>query len=129
MVAVTQLRSAIASAIDNPSVWQVFSFPPASPLANSIEIMPDDPYIEPTNNAYNTIAPMAHFRLRLIVPLFDNQGNLNGIEDFMTQLFNKLSASNLVFRFGNFTAPSVLPVDAGQMLTSELSISILTSWS
>jgi hypothetical protein len=29
-VAVTTLRSTIATALSNPAVWQVFSFPPAS---------------------------------------------------------------------------------------------------
>ena len=129
MTAITSLRSAIAAALDNPGVWSVYSFPPTSPTANSVEIHADDPYLEPTNNAWESIAPLANFRIRAIVPLFDNQGNLAGIESFLVDVFKKLSESNLVFRFGNFTAPSTLPVDQGQMLASELSISILTSWS
>jgi hypothetical protein len=128
MAAVTALREAIAAAIDNPTVWQVFSYPPASPLANSVIVSPDDPYIEPTNQ-YSPVKPLANFKLTLIVQLFDNNGNLNYIEDYMVDLFNKLSASNLNIRFGSFTAPSTLPVDAGQMLATDLSISILTDWS
>lgn len=127
--ALTTLRSTIADALSNPSVWQVFSFPPASPLANSIIIQPDDPYVEPTNNQYNTIAPMAHFKLTCIVPLFDNQGNLADIETFMVGVFNKLSASSIVFNIGSLSAPTVLGQDAGQMLAAELSISTLTTWS
>jgi hypothetical protein len=125
----TTLRATIATALSNPSVWQVFSFPPASPLANSIIIQPDDPYVEPTNNQYNTIAPMAHFKLTCIVPLFDNQGNLADIETFMVGVFNKLSASSIVFNIGSLSAPTVLGQDAGQMLAAELSISTLTTWS
>ncbi len=128
-VPVTALRSTIAAALSNPSVWQVFAFPPAAPLANSIIIQPDDPYIEPTNNQYSTISPMAHFKLTCIVPLFDNQGNLADIETFMVGVFNKLAASSIVFNIGTLSAPTVLGQDAGQMLAAELSISTLTTWS
>jgi len=129
MVAVTALRSTIATAITNDGVWSVFSFPPASPIANSVIVSPDDPYIEPQNNLQNSISPMANFKLTMIVPMFDNQGNLADIETYMVDLFNKLASSSLNFRVGSMSAPSVLAVDAGQMLSSDLSVSILTSWS
>ena len=129
MVAVTALRSTIAAAIANDGVWSVFSFPPASPIANSVIVSPDDPYIEAQNNLQATISPMANFKLTMIVPMFDNQGNLADIETFMVDLFNKLASSSLNFRVGTMSAPSVLAVDAGQMLSSDLSVSILTSWS
>ena len=128
MVAVTALRSTIATAITNDGVWSVFSFPPASPIANSVIVSPDDPYIEPQNNLQNSISPMANFKLTMIVPMFDNQGNLADIETFMVQLFNKLASSSLNFRVGTMSAPNVLAVDAGQMLSSDLSVQILTSW-
>lgn len=128
-MSVATLRDDIAAALDNPSVWQVFSYPPASPLANSLIISPDDPYILPTNNNFNVDAEV-NFKLTLIVPLFDNQGNLINIEDFITAAFLKLSnATNLHFRIGTFSAPSVLPVDAGQMLSSEVLLTFTTSWS
>ena len=128
-MSVATLRQDIATALENPSVWQVFSYPPASPLANSIVISPDDPYIVPSNNNFNVDAEV-NFKLTLIVPLFDNQGNLMNIEDFITGAFLKLSqANNLHFRIGTFSAPSVLPVDAGQMLSSEVPLTFTTSWS
>ena len=128
-MSVATLREDIATALSNPSVWQVFSYPPASPLANSIVISPDDPYIVPTNNNFD-VAAEVNFRMTLIVPLFDNQGNLVNIEDFMTAAFLKLSQSaNLHFRIGTFSAPAVLPVDAGQMLSSEVQLTFTTPWS
>ena len=128
-MSVATLRQEIATALENPTVWQVFSYPPASPLANSIVISPDDPYISPTNNNFE-VATEVNFKMTLIVPLFDNQGNLGNIETFITQAFSKLSAAtNLHFRIGNFSTPSVLPVDAGQMLSSEVQLTFTTSWS
>lgn len=127
--ALTTLRSTLATALTNDGVWSVFAYPPASPIANSVIIQPDDPYLEPSNNQYNSISPMANFKITSIVPMFDNQGNLADIETFMVAVFNKLSGSGLSIKVGTLSAPTVLPVDAGQMLASELSISILTTWS
>lgn len=128
-IPVTVLRTSLAAALENPTVWQVFSFPPASPLANSLVISPDDPYLEPQNNQFGTISPQVNFKLTLIVPLFDNQGNLADIENFITALMLKLSAAPFSIRLGTFSAPTTSPNDTGQMLMSEISISILTSWS
>lgn len=127
--AITQLRSTLATALSNPSVWQVFAFPPASPLANSVIIQPDDPYISPTNQQWNSISPMAHFIVTMIVPLFDNQGNLQGIEDFMVQVFNKLSTAGFGIQVGEISGVKTLGVDAGQMLSADMQIGVLTSWS
>jgi len=127
--ALTTLRSTLATALTNDGVWSVFAYPPASPIANSVIIQPDDPYLEPSNNQYNSVSPMANFKITSIVPMFDNQGNLADIETFIVAVFNKLATSGLNIKVGTFSAPTVLPVDAGQMLASELSISILTTWS
>lgn len=128
-MSVATLRTDIAAALANPSVWQVFSYPPASPLANSVVISPDDPYIVPSNNNWD-VAAEVNFKLTLIVPLFDNQGNLMNIEDFISGVFLKLAnATHLHFRVGSFSTPAVLPVDAGQMLSSEVSLTFTTSWS
>lgn len=127
-VAVTTLRSTIATALSNPAVWQVFSFPPASPLANSLVVEPDDPYIVPSNNQHITIAPLANFRIKLYLPLLDNQGSLASMEDFIVDVFTKLAASSLNYNIGSVSGVSV-DSTAGDMLTTEIRLSLLTSWS
>ena len=127
-VAVTTLRSTIATALSNPTVWQVFSFPPASPLANSVVIEPDDPYIEPSNNQHITISPKANFRIKLYLPLLDNQGALMDMEEFFTGVYNKLAASTLTYNIGSVSGVSV-DTTAGDLLTTEIRVSFLTSWS
>ena len=126
--AITTLRSTLATALANDGVWQVFSFPPASPIANSVIINWADPMLEPQNNQYNSIGPQANFTLTCIVPLFDNNGNLIDIENFIVALFNKISTSGLNIKVGNVTAPTVSPNETGQMLMAEMSISLLSSW-
>lgn len=129
MAAITTLRTAIATALVNDNKYSVFSFPPATPIANSVTINPADPYISPTNNQETAIAPMANFRLALFVPLLDNQGNLAGLEDMIVAVFQKLNASSLKFRIGTVSIPSVYESTTGDLLTCDVALSIFTEWS
>ena len=127
--AITTLRASLAAALTNSSQWNTYSFPPPTITANSVIVVPDDPYITPSNNTYATISPMANFKIILTVPMLDNHGNLNGIETLAVAVFNKLAASNIVMNVGSMSAPTVLDVQSGTLLTADFRISILTSWS
>ena len=129
MPAITTLRTSIASALTDNSLYSVFSFPPATPIANSIIVTPANPYIVPTNNDRTTVAPMANFTLSILVPLLDNQGNLAGIEADVVRVFALLEASSIVFNVGSVSAPSVLSIATGDLLTCDIAISTLTEWS
>ncbi len=126
---ITTLRATVAAALANPNAWNTFAFPPPTITANSVIVAPADNYITPSNNTYATIAPLANLKIIMTVPLFDNQGNLNGIETLAVAVFNKLAASNIVMNIGSMSAPSVLEVQSGTLLTADFNISILTSWS
>ena len=128
-VALTTLRTTIATALVDDTKYSTFAFPPATPIANSVIVSPSDPYLEPSNNSYNTISPMANFSIVMLVPLLDNEGNLNGIEDMVVAVFNKLSASSIVYKVGSVSAPSVLNAVSGDLLTCSMQVSVLTSWS
>jgi hypothetical protein len=129
MPAITTLRTSIASALTDNSLYSVFSFPPATPIANSIIVTPADPYIVPTNNDRTTVAPLANFTISILVPLLDNQGNLAGIEADVVRVFALLDASSIVFNVGSVSAPSVLSIATGDLLTCDIAISTLTEWS
>jgi len=129
MSTLSTLRAGIAAALTDNTLYTVFSFPPATPIANSIVISPGDPYITPSNNSYNTIAPLANFQVSILVPLLDNQGNLNGIEDDILRVFNLLAASSYTYNVSDVSAPAVLNAVSGDLLTCNINISILTSWS
>jgi hypothetical protein len=128
-VALTTLRTTLATALVDNTKWQTFAFPPATVLANSVIVSPADPYITPSNNSHNTISPLANFKVIVTTPLFDNEGNLNGIEDFVVRVFNLLAASSLTYNVGTISAPSILNAASGDLLSCEISVSILTSWS
>jgi hypothetical protein len=127
--AITTLRSTIAAALANNSVWSTFSFPPSTIVANSVVVAPADPYITPSNNSQAGISPLANFKIIMTIPYFSNEGNLQGIEDTIVAVFGLLAASSIVFNVTAVTAPSVLTLPSGDLLTSDLQISVLTSWS
>jgi hypothetical protein len=129
MPAITTLRSTIAAALADNTKYSVYSFPPATPVANSLILTPADPYITPTNNDRTSVAPLANFRLQILVPLLDNAGNLAGIEDDIVRVFQLLDASSIVFNVGSVSAPSVLSIASGDLLVCDIAISTLTEWS
>ena len=126
---ITTLRADIATILTNAGVWNTFSFPPPTILANSVIVAPSDPYLTPSNNSQNTLLAQASFKIIMTVPMLDNQGNLAGIEDTIVAVFNKLANSSLVFNVGTVSAPAILDVASGALLTSDLNITVLVNWS
>jgi len=127
--AITTLRSTLATDLTNAGVWSVFAFPPATLLANSVVVTPGDPYIVPSNNDITSIAPLANFKILMTTPAFDNQGNLAGMETFILAVVTKLNASSLVLNISSISAPAIVSAASGDLLVSEITVSILTSWS
>lgn len=127
--AITTLRGTLATDLANAGVWSTFSFPPATLLANSVVVTPGDPYLTPSNNDYITIAPLANFKILMTTPAFDNQGNLAGMEDFILAVVTKLAASSLTLNISTISAPAIVNAASGDLLVSEITVSILTSWS
>lgn len=129
MAAISTLRAGLASALTDNSLYSVFAFPPATPVANSVIISPADPYISPSNGWHSTISPMANFTISIMVPLLDNEGNLNGIENDVVRVFNLLAASSYTYNVTDVSAPAVLNAVSGDLLTCNINVSILTNWS
>jgi hypothetical protein len=127
--AITTLRGTLATDLANAGVWSTFSYPAPTLLANSVSILPGEPYIVPSNNDYTSIAPLANFKILIAAPALDNQGNLAGIEEFIVAVVTKLNASSLVLNISSVSAPAISSVASGDLLTAEITVSILTSWS
>ena len=127
--AITTLRSTLATTLTNAGVWSVFAFPPATLLANAVVITPGDPYLTPSNNDEITISPMANFKIIITKPALDNQGNLAGIEDYILAVVTKLAAATYQMNISSVSAPSIISAQSGDLLVSEITVSILTSWS
>ena len=131
--AVSTLRQTLATALQANTVYQVFAYPPQTIQANSVVIIPDDPYLEPSNDSWASVGPTANFKLLITVPLLDNQGNLQGIEGAVVTMFNALFTATendtIAYNVGQVSQPQVLSVASGDLLSCEMSISLVTSWS
>lgn len=130
-VALTTLRTTIATALTNSGVWQTFAYPTATILANSVIVVPDDPYVVPANGHFNqaAIRPQANFKIIMTIPALDNQGSLQGMEETMVAVFNKLANSTISFSVTAISAPSIMSLASGDLLTAEMQITVLTTWS
>lgn len=127
--AITTLRSTLATTLANPGVWSTFAYPTSAPIANSVTVMPDDPYLVPNNQTRSTILPFARFKIMILVPLLDNQGNLNTIETFAVAVYNKLAAANYQINITGFSAPTTLSLATMDLLTTDCTIEVLSEWS
>jgi hypothetical protein len=127
--AITTLRSTLATDLTNTGVWNIFSFPPATLIPNSVVITPSDPYLVPSNGDYSTVAPTANFKILMAVPSLNNQSDLSNIETMIVAVFNKLASSSLSISVTSVSAPAIASVASGDLLTSDITVSILTSWS
>jgi hypothetical protein len=131
--ALTTLRSTLATKLAAVTTYQVFAYPQATLIANSITIVPDDPYLTPSNDSWATVGPLANFKLLIAVPFLDNQGSLNTIENaivtMFTTLYNNTTDGLLAYNVGNVSQPQILSAASGDLLTSEMQISIVTTWS
>lgn len=131
--AVSTLRQTVADSLQANTTYQVFAYPPATIQANSVIIIPDDPYLEPSNDSWASVGPTANFKLLITVPLFDNQGNLQGIEEAVVTMFNALFTATendvIAYNVGTVSQPQVLNAASGDLLSCEMAISLVTSWS
>jgi hypothetical protein len=131
--AITTLRQTIATKLAAASTYQVFSYPQATLIANSVTVIPDDPYLEPSNDSWATIGPLAHFRLLIAVPFLDNQGALAAMELAVITMFNALynstSDGSLAYNVGTVSQPQILSAASGDLLSCEMQISAVTTWS
>jgi hypothetical protein len=131
--AISTLRKDLGEALQANTTYQVFIYPPATIQANSVIIIPDDPYLEPSNDSWASVGPTANFKLLITVPLFDNQGNLIGIEEAVVTMFNALYAASengtIAYNVGTVSQPQILNAASGDLLSCEMAISLVTSWS
>lgn len=125
------LRTAIASAVaDNgsPRTYQTFSFPPNAPIANSVIVSWDDPAVEITNNQ-TSLAPRANLRLTFTVPAIDNQSGLINLENIIQSCVTKLKTNQPSATIRTVSAPQLFTLPSGDLMSADVTLQIMTSWS
>lgn len=123
--ALTANRTALAAQIASDTTYSTFAYPQPIPQARSVQVVPDDPYVESTNQSFQQKA-----RQRLIVemfaPLWDNQGNLSQIEDMAVTV--RRSIIKATQNCGAMSQPKVMSLETGDLLYSSFQVELLTDW-
>lgn len=119
------IRQTVAQMVSD-TTWATYSYPPPTPQANSVVVSWDDPAVVSTNNK-KSLQCMARFKISIFVPLVDNQGNLDRIEDMANKVRMKLNDDTM--NIGDMSAPSVIQLANADLLTCEFSVETLTTWS
>ena len=122
------LRQAVATAVANTSLYQTYSFPPNAPIANSCIVSWDDPAIEITNNQ-TALSPRANLRLTFTVPALDNQSGLQNLEDIIQSAITRLKTNRPSDTIRTVSAPQLFTLPSGDLMSADVTIQTMTSWS
>ena len=122
------LRQAVATAVANASVYQTYSFPPNAPIANSCIVSWDDPAVEITNNQ-TALSPRANLRLTFTVPALDNQSGLQKLEDIIQSAITRLKTNRPSDTIRTVSAPQLFTLPSGDLMSADVTIQAMTSWS
>jgi len=125
------LRTSVANAVADtgtPRTYQTYSYPPNGPIANSVVITWDSPAVEITNNQ-TVLSCQANLVLTCMVPALDNQSAYQSLENMIQSVVTKLKTNLPDVTIGNVTAPQLLTLASGDLVSADVSLTILTTWS
>lgn len=112
-------REQIMIALDNPTEWMVFSYPPSTPLPHSLILQPDSPYVTP-NTLGNTSVTL-NFTLRLVVNTADNQADIIELENMIAGVLVRLPS---YVAWTDVSAPQVLQVGTAELTVCDFSLAV-----
>ena len=122
------LRTSVASAVADVSLFQTFSYPPNAVIPNSCIVSWDDPMVELVNNQ-TSLSCYANLKLTFTVPALDNQGNLAGIENIIQSAITKLKTNLDGVTIRTVSAPQIFSLASGDLMSADVSLQVLSSWS
>jgi hypothetical protein len=118
-MAFDQTRNAIMEALENPTEWMVFSYPPATPLPHSLILQPDNPYCTP-NTISNTSVTL-NFTLRLCVNTADNQADIIELENMIAGILLRLPSWVV---WSDVSSPATLEVGTAQLTVCDFTLAV-----
>lgn len=119
-------RAALAAQLAANTTYSIFSYPQMVPQALSVQLVPDDPYIVSTNQKYSLTATM-RLRAEIFAPIWDNQGNLEQLETMAAKVRDLILDATQ--NCGDLSAPRVVSLETGDLLTAYFPIEVLVNWS
>lgn len=113
------IRDDIALALANPTVWEVSTYAPNTPMPKSIIILPAADWVTPLTVGKKSVE--LRFILKLTANTADNQADLVSLEDMIEQVIPMLP-SWLVFE--GVSAPSELQVATSYLTTCDMTVRV-----
>lgn len=124
-------RTSVANAVadtGSPRTYQTYSYPPNAPIANSVIISWDSPAVEITNNQ-TSLNCLANLVLTCMVPALDNQSAYQSLENMIQSVVTKLKTNLPAVTIGNVSAPQLLTLASGDLVSADVTCQLLTTWS
>lgn len=113
------VRDSIATALANPTVWQVLTYPVPTPMPKSIIIVPAADWVSPLTAGRKSVE--LRFDLKLTANTADNQADLITLEDMIEDVIGLLPSWLL---FEGVSAPSELQVGTAYLTTCDMTVRV-----
>lgn len=117
-------RTALAAALEDLSA-NVYPYPPAVVIPPAIVLVPADNYVEVATIGSSGARVIQRFRVTCAVAPIDNPATLDGLEQLMAEVLMAMPAG-VGFDSG-FTRPQMTSVGPSDLLTSDLTVSVMTT--
>jgi hypothetical protein len=117
------VRSDLADALTDDIKWQTFAYPSENPLPNSVIILPGSPWIQPLTVGKKSV--MVGYVIKVCVNTADNKSELTKLEDFLTDIIDKLPSWAI---FKSVSAPSELQVGTAYLTVSDIYVEVAVSF-
>lgn len=115
-----EVRAALAGSLSELNAV-VYAYPPSTVLAPSVTIVPDYPYLSPINLGKDKFK--VSFRVTAAVNFQDNQSALDNLETLLFAIYANLPSNIMV---GDASQPAITDLGQSQLLSSEVTVSLIT---
>lgn len=117
------VRTSLATALTDNTKWQTFAYPTENPLPNSVIILPGSPWVQPLTIGKKSV--MVAYVIKVCVNTADNKSELTKLEDFLTDIIDKLPSWAI---FKSVSAPSELQVGTAYLTVSDIYVEVAVSF-
>jgi hypothetical protein len=119
MSSFTDVRSTIATAIAEPTVYNTTAYPLPVPMPNTVCVLPADPYITPSTIGRTSFD--MNFRLECYANTADNEADLAVMENIIETVLNLIPDYVVI---DNVTAPDIYSAGSTILTRSDIAIRV-----
>ncbi len=122
MATFTDVREAIALSIVDDTTYNVISFPVATPMPNTVLVLPADPYITP--NTIGSTSFDMNFNLECYTNTADNEADLVTMENIIETVLNLIPDYAVI---DSVSAPDVFAAGSTYLTRADIKIRLTAS--